>query len=160
MFQKLGLLESELEECPDTLIGCSKIRRVISLEMTFEVVLNTYTITMKFTIINAQTSYNIILGCPTLNRFVNDQLMYEVLERRLGGVIQANQHVARRCCEDSLRVRDNRSGWKVRQQKDPQLDQEDVRPQSGEDLKEVQISPKRHLKTKIGGSLDMKMRNN
>ncbi|RDY00625.1 hypothetical protein CR513_16163, partial [Mucuna pruriens] len=39
---------------------------------------------------------------------------------------------------------------------DPRLDQEDIRPHLGEDLKEVQIGLDMHHKTKIGGSLDAK----
>ncbi|RDY12861.1 hypothetical protein CR513_02288, partial [Mucuna pruriens] len=37
---------------------------------------------------------------------------------------------------------------------DPQFDQEDVRPRPGKDLKEVQVGPEPHKKTKIGAFLE------
>ncbi|RDX73036.1 hypothetical protein CR513_47408, partial [Mucuna pruriens] len=103
---KLGLAESELEECLGTLI-----------------------------IINAQTSHNIIMGCLALNRLhvivstAHLRMKYPISDQV--SIVQVNQQVARWCYEDSLHIRDSR--------RDPRLDQEDIRPSPGKDLKEVQI---------------------
>ncbi|RDY09235.1 hypothetical protein CR513_06415, partial [Mucuna pruriens] len=101
-FQKLGGM-------PSTLIGFSgeqiKIHRVISLETTFGVGLSTKTIIVKFAIINTQTSYNIILGRPTLNRL--RAFIIQV------GVICVDQHIVRQCYEDSLKVGGSKGSWKV-----------------------------------------------
>ncbi|RDX65770.1 hypothetical protein CR513_55544, partial [Mucuna pruriens] len=139
-FQKMGLLESKLEECPSTLISLSgkqiEIRGVIHLETTFEVGPSTRTITIKFMVINARTSYNIILGHPTLNKLraivsTACLCMKDPVEDKVG-VKQADQQVA------NLRVRDNKRGWKAEVVErrawvhfldlDPCLDQEDIRP--------------------------------
>ncbi|RDX72726.1 hypothetical protein CR513_47742, partial [Mucuna pruriens] len=73
------------------------------------------------------------------NIFIDDPLMYKYLIGDRMGVVRADQHVAKRCYKDN-----------------PCLDQEDVRLQSREDLKEVHTGPKRHHKTTIGGFMDTK----
>ncbi|RDX78273.1 hypothetical protein CR513_41469, partial [Mucuna pruriens] len=67
-----GLLELSLVECKGTLIGFVieqvEIRGIVELRTTFSVGPNAKTITIKFTIVNVEASYNIILGRLTLNK--------------------------------------------------------------------------------------------
>ncbi|RDX80121.1 hypothetical protein CR513_39374, partial [Mucuna pruriens] len=99
---KLNLPKSELEECPNTLIGFS--------ETTFEVGPTTKKINVKFTIINAQTSYNIILGRPALNKLcIMVSMTHLCMKYLVGnevGVVQTNQW----CYEDNTQVWDSRRG--------------------------------------------------
>ncbi|RDY02399.1 hypothetical protein CR513_14147, partial [Mucuna pruriens] len=158
--RKLGLPKSDLEEYPSTLIGFIG-------ETTFRVGPNAKTIIVKFTIINARTSYNIILGWSVLNRLhiivSTTHLCMKYLIGSRVGVVETDQHMARRCYEARLKVRGSKGRWKAEivgtwtqvhfLDLDPCLDQKDIRSQLGTDLKEVQIC----LKTKVGRSLDVKV---
>ncbi|RDX75251.1 hypothetical protein CR513_44893, partial [Mucuna pruriens] len=70
-FQKLGLPESSLEECSSTLIDFLEeqveIQGVVDFR-TFNAGSNAKAMIVKFMVINAWASYNMILSWSTLNR--------------------------------------------------------------------------------------------
>ncbi|RDX86547.1 hypothetical protein CR513_32110, partial [Mucuna pruriens] len=60
------------------------IKGVIELETTFEERMHTRTISVLYTIVNVDASYNIIMGKPTLNKLgaVVSTLHWPVTQRR------------------------------------------------------------------------------
>ncbi|RDY05678.1 hypothetical protein CR513_10464, partial [Mucuna pruriens] len=108
-----------------------EIRGVISLETTIGVGSNAKTITMKFTVINTRTSYNIILGHLALNRLrAISSIAHLYMKYPVGGQVHFLDL-------------------------DPRLDQEDIRPQPREDLKDVQIGlgPRPIIRQNLGDPL-------
>ncbi|RDX91619.1 hypothetical protein CR513_26380, partial [Mucuna pruriens] len=105
-----------------------------------------------FMLVNAPTSYNVILGRTALNR-----LRATVLTTHLLGVICVDLRVARKCYDESIRVTNGRhracTGLEEARvhllKMDHWFDQEDKRPCPGEDLKEVQVGLETHKKIKI-----------
>ncbi|RDX98181.1 hypothetical protein CR513_18954, partial [Mucuna pruriens] len=71
-FQRLGLLKSSMEECSSTLIGFTskqvEIQGTIDLRTTFGARTDAKTMTVRFTVVNAWASHDMILVQPTLNR--------------------------------------------------------------------------------------------
>ncbi|RDX85732.1 hypothetical protein CR513_33028, partial [Mucuna pruriens] len=82
---------------------------------------------IRFTVVNAPSSYNVILV------------------GLLVGVIRIDQHVTRKCYDESTQVMDGHQGACTRKEEarvyhlemDPRFDQEDAHACPDEDLKEV-----------------------
>ncbi|RDX76144.1 hypothetical protein CR513_43897, partial [Mucuna pruriens] len=105
-FQKLGKTKEELEACPRTLIGA------IDIQTTFGAGPDVKIVPLKFTIVNAQASYNIILEWPTLNQLrvivSTPHLCTKYLVVDRVGTIRANQQMTYRCYKASLKIK----GWR------------------------------------------------
>ncbi|RDY13968.1 hypothetical protein CR513_01031, partial [Mucuna pruriens] len=119
-FQKLGMKKEDLESCLGTLIGFAgervKIRGVINLRTTFGARLSIKIVPLNFTVVNAQTSYNIILGQPTLNQLqVIVSTPYLCMKYLIGnqvGIIRAYQQTTCQCYKASLKIRGQRANPK------------------------------------------------
>ncbi|RDX87971.1 hypothetical protein CR513_30495, partial [Mucuna pruriens] len=122
---------------------------------------------MRFTVVNATTSYNVIFGQLMLNQLLaivsTTQLCMKYPVDNLVRVICANQHIARRCYDESTHVLESKQKKHIvldEQMRvhplelDPQFDREDTKLQPDEDLKEIQVGLKPHQRMKIGASLD------
>ncbi|RDX88907.1 hypothetical protein CR513_29450, partial [Mucuna pruriens] len=122
------------------------IKGTIELETTFGDKSGVKTIPVLYTVVDAEASYNIIMGRPTLNR--------------MGAVgvatVRADTGMARRCYEDTLRVRSTTTESTVNVLDldiDPRHFHKEERPHPAEDLKEVYIGPLSTHVTKIGTTL-------
>ncbi|RDX89573.1 hypothetical protein CR513_28678, partial [Mucuna pruriens] len=104
--------------------------------------------------VDTWVSYNMIMGCPTLNRLgAMVSTPHLCMKYHIGkevGIVWADYKVAHKCYEDSLR-RSHRQllGLDL----DPRHQFEDQRPDPIKELKEVQISPSTSHRTKIGIAL-------
>ncbi|RDX97869.1 hypothetical protein CR513_19309, partial [Mucuna pruriens] len=109
-FRKMGL--RHLTEYSGTLYDFAgervPIKGIVELETIFGERSGVITISILYTMVDAEASYNIIMGRPTLNRlgvivstyhlYMKFPVSWEV------GSVWADSRVARRCYEDSLRV--------------------------------------------------------
>ncbi|RDX93886.1 hypothetical protein CR513_23788, partial [Mucuna pruriens] len=120
-FKKLGFSESSLEDCLGTLIGFAgeqvEIRGMISLETILGTGSTWKAIKMTFTVVNSPTSYNADRAKPAAGNIDN-----------LVGVIRANQHVARRCYDESTRVLGGRQGRHIALDEQPQVHLVELNP--------------------------------
>ncbi|RDX61124.1 hypothetical protein CR513_60676, partial [Mucuna pruriens] len=84
------------------------IKGVIELETTFGERTHARTIPMLYIVVDVDTSYNIIMGRPAFNKLgVMVSTLHLCMKYLVGqevGRIWADQRVARRCYEDSLRI--------------------------------------------------------
>ncbi|XP_020206975.1 uncharacterized protein LOC109792009 [Cajanus cajan] len=68
------------------------------------------TVTIRYLVVNAQSSYNILIGRPTLNKLgaivsTSHLKVKYPLPNGVVGVLKVDQEVARKCYEDSLKAR-------------------------------------------------------
>ncbi|XP_020208119.1 uncharacterized protein LOC109793060 [Cajanus cajan] len=119
------------------------------------------TITVRYLVVNAQSSYSILDDRPTLNRLgavvstPHLKLKYPLPNGRVG-VLYVDQEVARKCYEDSLKARRHlyvtHVDWGVQSiELDPRIIHFDSRPAPAEDVKEVTLSEGKTVK--LGVSL-------
>ncbi|RDX95797.1 hypothetical protein CR513_21627, partial [Mucuna pruriens] len=110
--QKMQLPVGWIQECSRSLYGFTgervPIKGTVKLETSYEEQSGVRTIPVLYTIINAPTSYNIIIGRQTLNRLgaivsTRHLCMKFPIGRKVGS-IWVDSHVAQRCYENSLRV--------------------------------------------------------
>ncbi|RDX86453.1 hypothetical protein CR513_32209, partial [Mucuna pruriens] len=150
-FQKLVKMEEELEACSRILIGFAgehvEIRGAIDLRTTFGAGLDVKIVLLRFTVINAQASYNIILGQPTLN-----QLLAIVSTLHLCTKYLASLKIGGR------RANPEKVGIGLRSnvhllELDPRQTEETKHPQLVDNLKEIQISQRSIKTTKVGVGL-------
>ncbi|RDX88207.1 hypothetical protein CR513_30228, partial [Mucuna pruriens] len=154
-FQKLGLPISSLRECLGTLFGFAgeqiEIRGTIKIETVFEEEANACSIPVTYTIINAWASYNVIIGCPALNKLRAVVSTPHLYMKYLVGRDE-NQKIARRCYKDSLRVGprsvNSNTTFVNFLDLDPCHQMEDLRPCS------YILAPSKIHRTKIGITLD------
>ncbi|RDX72028.1 hypothetical protein CR513_48545, partial [Mucuna pruriens] len=129
--RELRLPTSILEECSGTLSGFAgeqiQIRGIVELETTFGMGAGTQSMLVLYTMVDIWASYNMIIGCPALNRLeaVVSTHMYEV---------------------PCLKENRSRLGR-------PKGSLQDQRPDSTKELKEVKISSFAFHRTKIGITL-------
>ncbi|XP_020204927.1 uncharacterized protein K02A2.6-like [Cajanus cajan] len=119
------------------------------------------TVVVWYLVVNAQSSYNILIGRPTLNKLgavvstSHLKVMYP-LPNGAVGVLRVDQEVARKCYGDSLKARRRLYTAQVEQEVhsidlDPRISHFDRRPAPVEDVKEVAMAEGK--KVKIGTSL-------
>ncbi|RDX64041.1 hypothetical protein CR513_57452, partial [Mucuna pruriens] len=101
-----------------------------------------------YTIVDAPTSYNIIVGRPALNRLgaivSTKHLCMKFLVGRKVGSVWADTRVAQRCYEDSLRIERLPSSGIVNVldlDLDPRSQFEKEGPLHAEELKEIKLGP-------------------
>ncbi|RDY12366.1 hypothetical protein CR513_02858, partial [Mucuna pruriens] len=165
MYMKMGLKPIDMEPCTGKLYGFTgeqvEIRGEIELETTFGEGNHTRTISILYTIVDVEASYNIIMGQPMLNKLDAVVSTYHLCMKypvkKEVGRVWANHRVVRRCYEDRLRVGSrsaNRMDVNVLDfDLDPRCDSDHKRSLSAEDLKEINIGPDPMHKTKIGIAL-------
>ncbi|RDY04876.1 hypothetical protein CR513_11345, partial [Mucuna pruriens] len=158
-YRKLGL--SELKEMRGCLYGFSgekvPIKGIVEIETTFGEGSNTRRIPIVYTVIEAEASYNIIMGRPALNRLKAVVLTYHLCMKypTVGGVgaIWADATIAKRCYQDSLKVGQRKAAVNTLSlELDPRCHEERERPLPVEKLKEVQVGPL-NQRTKIGTTM-------
>ncbi|RDX69401.1 hypothetical protein CR513_51488, partial [Mucuna pruriens] len=159
-YRKLGL--SELKEMRGCLYGFSgenvPIKGTVEIETTFGEGSNTRRIPVVYTLIEAEASYNIIMGRSTLNRLKAVVSTYHLCMKYpiAGGVgaIWADATMAKRCYQDSLKVGQRKAAVNTLSlELDPRCHEERERPLPIDKLKEVQVGPLNNQRTKIGTTM-------
>ncbi|RDX68785.1 Retrovirus-related Pol polyprotein from transposon 17.6, partial [Mucuna pruriens] len=161
-FQKMGL--RRLNESQGALYSfageCVPIKGTIELEMVFGEGETVRIISVLYTVIDDEASYNIIIGRPALNRLGAIVSTYHLcmkfpIGRRVGS-IWADSRLARRCYEDSLKIGGSIPASTVNVldfDLDPRCVYESERPHPVEDVKSIQIGPSACHVTKVGTAL-------
>jgi len=132
-----------------------QVRGYIQARTTFEDDSNTKTINIRYMVVNTPSSYNILLGRPTINKLgvvvssVHMKMKYPTDRSRVG-VIRMSQNMARKCYERSLK--NKKKFWQVERidvevELDPRVDYEGERPQPMEEVKIVAVGEGKLLKT-------------
>ncbi|RDX90399.1 hypothetical protein CR513_27735, partial [Mucuna pruriens] len=152
MYRKMGLFG--LKETPRCLYGFSgervPIRGTVELDTVFGEGSNAKMIPVLYTVVEAEASYNIIMGRPALNWLKATVSTYHLCMKypTSGGVrsVWAYSNMTRRCYEDSLRVGQQMSAINTLSlELDPRSSDEHERPHPMEKLKEIQIGLREKL---------------
>ncbi|RDY02345.1 hypothetical protein CR513_14208, partial [Mucuna pruriens] len=156
-YRRMGLLG--LKETPRCLYGFAgekvPIRGTVELDTIFGEGSNVRMIPVLYTVVEAEASYNIIMGQLALNRLKVIVSTYRLSMKYPTsngvGSVWADSSMARRCYEDSLRVGQRGSTVNTLSlELDPRSHDERERPHPMEKLKEIQIGTQKNQKTKIG----------
>ncbi|RDY04815.1 hypothetical protein CR513_11419, partial [Mucuna pruriens] len=159
-YRKLGLLK--LKEMRGCLYGFSgekvPIKGTVEIDTTFDEGSNARRIPVVYTVIEAEASYNIIMGRPALNRLKAVVSTYHLCMKypTAGGVgaIWVDASIAKRCYQDSLKVGQRKVAVNTLSlELDPRCHEERERPLPVEKLKEVQVGPLNNQRTKIGTTM-------
>jgi len=132
------------------------------------------TMTIKYIVVDARSSYNIILGRPALNGLgavtsIAHLCMKYPLEDGRVGIVKGDQLIARKCYEDSLRNKGVERKSNSEDQRcnfldlDPRgfcKDEEEWHPRPAEELKEIQIGEELNQMVKVGTTLSREMEEN
>ncbi|XP_020225380.1 uncharacterized protein LOC109807270 [Cajanus cajan] len=153
-FVGMKILTDCLMPYAGTLVGFAgdqvMARGYADLETTFSQGDHMKTITVRYLVVNAQSSYSILVGRPTLNKLgavvstPHLKLKYPLPSGKVG-VLCVDQEVARKCYEDSLRARRHLYVTQVDRgiqsiELDPRITHFDSRPVPVEDVKEVTLA--------------------
>ncbi|RDX73390.1 Retrovirus-related Pol polyprotein, partial [Mucuna pruriens] len=151
-FEKMGL--QHLNASQGALYGfageCVPIKGTVELSTIFGEGATAKTIPVMYTVINAEASYNIIVGRPALNRLGAIVSTYHLCS------VWADSRLARRCYEDSLKIGSGPLEPAVHTldfDLDPRCIYEGERPHPAEDVKVIQIGPSVSHVTKVGTTL-------
>ncbi|RDX74304.1 hypothetical protein CR513_45969, partial [Mucuna pruriens] len=131
------------------------IKGTVELDMVFGEGSSARVIPVLYTVVEAKAFYNIIMGQPTLNKLKAIVSTYHLyMKYPIGegvGSVWADSHVARRCYEDSLKVRQCMLAINL----DLRCQYEHERPHLTKEVKDVQVGPKEAQKTKIGTTMNL-----
>ncbi|RDX96689.1 Retrovirus-related Pol polyprotein from transposon 17.6, partial [Mucuna pruriens] len=144
-YRRMGL--SRLKETPGCLYGFSGVRvpikGTVELDTIFGEGDNAKMIQVLYTVIEAEASYNIIMGRPALNRLKAIVSTYHLCMKYPTsegvGAVWANSGMAKRSAINTLSL-----------ELDPRCRDERERPHPVEKLKEIQVGLLENQKTKIG----------
>jgi len=168
-FDKMGLTDEQLQPFQGTLSGFTEervhVRGYITLKTIFGVGKQAKAIKIRYLVVNAPNSYNIVIGCPSFNRLgalLSTKFLVMKYPLDDGGVgkIKGDQKVARECYLASLKLR--RKETPRKENKGDSMNMIDLntweeyqqeRLEPTEDLKEVMIGSQPHQSMKIGTSL-------
>ncbi|RDX64164.1 hypothetical protein CR513_57311, partial [Mucuna pruriens] len=161
---KMGLKPIDVEPYVGKLYGFAseqvEIKGAVELETTFGEGNHARIIPVLYTIVDIESSYNIIIGRPALNKLGVVVSTYHLcMKYPVGkeiGRMWADHQVARCSYEDSLRIvsQANMSDVNVLDMDlDPRCDDDRERPLPAEDLKEINIGPDPTHTMKIGTTL-------
>ncbi|XP_020202426.1 uncharacterized protein LOC109788172 [Cajanus cajan] len=147
-------------------------RGFIELLTSFGTAQNSKRVLVKYLLVDVVTSYNILIGRPTLNQLgaivstPNLTMKFPGTDGRII-TIKANQQIARRCYAESLRIaptspqpeKSNSSvvahlGTREMANQDPRVDMHDHRPSPVDELIEFHIGKKPGQCTKIGKHIE------
>ncbi|RDX77432.1 hypothetical protein CR513_42447, partial [Mucuna pruriens] len=160
--RRMGL--QHLNESQGALYGfvgeCVPIRGTVELDTVFGEGATTKIIPVLYTVVDAEASYNIIIGRLALNRLGAIVSTYHLcmkfpVGRRICS-IWADSKLARRCYEDSLKIGGGPLAPTVNAldfDLDPRCVYEGERPHPAEDVKSVQIGLSASHVTKVGTTL-------
>jgi len=166
-FVGLQVPRDQLLPFDGVLVGFSgeqvEVRGYVNLRTTFADEHAAKTIVIKYIVVKAPSSYNMLLGRPSLNKLgaVVSTVHLKMKFPAEGKVVtmKVDQEIARKCYEKSLRIR--RDTYNITQvpnsvsQPESELDPRpptDQGPQPIGELKEIEIIPEK--KIKIGADLD------
>jgi len=145
-----------------------EVRVYTNLRTTFSDGEAAKTIIVRYIVVKAPSSYNILLGRPSLNRLevvVSTSHLKVKFPTDAGRVatLKVDQTVARKCYENSLKVRRSMYALSLRGPQgdnfpdlDPRLGVEDKRPQLVGGVEEINLGDNK--KVKVGGGLDASIR--
>ncbi|RDX58414.1 hypothetical protein CR513_62271, partial [Mucuna pruriens] len=162
--KKMQLSTGLIQACPGNLYGfageCVPILGTVELETCLGERPVTRTIQIRYTIVDAPASYNIIVGRPALNRLgaivSTKHLCMKFPIGRQVGSIWADTQVARKCYEDSLRI-ERLPSPRIMNVLDLDLDPRSQFVKEGplpaEELKEVKLGSDPEQTTKIGTTM-------
>ncbi|XP_020207400.1 uncharacterized protein LOC109792401 [Cajanus cajan] len=136
-------------------------RGYVNLEMTFGQGAQMKTVVARYLVVNAQSSYSILIGRPTLNKLgaivstSHLKVKYPLLSGAVG-TLKVDQEVARKCYGDSLKAQRKLYTAQVEQEVhsiglDPRVSHFDRQLAPTEDIKEVTLAEGK--KVKVGTSL-------
>ncbi|RDX83570.1 Retrovirus-related Pol polyprotein from transposon 17.6, partial [Mucuna pruriens] len=139
---------------------CVPIKGTIELNTGFGEGAMVKIMPVLYTVIDADASYNFIIGRPALNRLEAVVSTYHLCMKFPVGrkicSIWADSKLARRCYEDSLKIGNSPSAPTVNVldlDLDPRCIYETERPHPAEDVKNIQIGPSALQTTKVGTTL-------
>jgi len=157
----------QLQPFDGVLVGFSgdqvEVKGYVDLRTTFRDKEAAKTIFVRYIVVNAPSSYNLLLGRPSINKLgamistVHLKMKFPTDDEKIV-TLSVNQEVARKCYEDSLRTRRkvaysvSTAETVVHSELDPRLVHSERRPQPMGEVKEIFIDGK---KLKIGGDLDL-----
>ncbi|RDX65555.1 hypothetical protein CR513_55780, partial [Mucuna pruriens] len=165
--ERMQLPADLVQKCPGSLYGfageCVPILGTVELETCFGERSVSRTVPVLYMVVDAPASYNIIIGRLVLNRLgaivSTKHLCMKFPVGRKVGSVWADTHVVQRCYEDSLKVERHVPSDEVNAldlDLDPRSQFEREGPLPAEDLKEVQLGPKREQIMKIGTTMSQK----
>ena len=112
--KNMGILEGELRSFDGNLISFSGeqigVRGYINLLTSFRTAPFVKTICIRYLVVDCQTPYNALLGCPSLNKLgvvvstPHLAMKFPVTDTKVG-TIHADPKEARQCYHDSLQIR-------------------------------------------------------
>ena len=165
----MGVSEEQLQPFQGTLSGFTgervHVRGYITLKTIFGTGKQAKTIKIRYLVVNAPNSYNIVIGRPSFNRLgallsTKFLVMKYPLDDGGFGTIKGDQKVARECYLASLKLRRKETPRKDSKgdsvnmiDLDSREEYQQERLEPTEALKEVMIGPHPHQSTKIGTSL-------
>ncbi|XP_020209685.1 uncharacterized protein LOC109794654, partial [Cajanus cajan] len=164
-FEGMKIPNDRLIPYAGTLVGFAGdqviARGYANLETTFGQGAQMKTVLVQYLVVDAQSSYSILIGRPTLNKLgaivstPHLKVKYPLPSGAVG-VLKVDQEVARKCYGDSLKARRRLYTKRVEREVhsvelDPRMGQFDHRPAPAEDVKEVEVMEGRNVK--IGTSL-------
>ncbi|XP_027932759.1 uncharacterized protein LOC114188367 [Vigna unguiculata] len=157
----------QLRPFDGVLVGFSgdqvEVKGYVDLRTTFREKEDAKTIFIHYIVVNAPSSYNLLLGRPSINKLgavistVHLKMKFPTNDGKVV-TLAVNQEVARKCYEDSLRTRRkvaysiSTTEVVVDPELDPRLVHSERRPQPVGEIKEIFIEGK---KLRIGGDLDL-----
>ncbi|XP_024630277.1 uncharacterized protein [Medicago truncatula] len=161
----MGLNEEQLQPFKGTPSGFTgekvHVRGYITLKTIFGSGDQQKSIKIRYLVINSPSSYNVIIGRPSINlldAFVSTKhlLMKYPLDDGRGGTLHGDQKVARECYHASLKLKVKRSEeLEVKVvDLDPREEYQQERIEPIEAVKDIIIRPLPHQVTKIGTSLE------
>nr|KYP68807.1 Retrovirus-related Pol polyprotein from transposon 17.6 [Cajanus cajan] len=114
------------------------------------------TVVVRYLVVNAQSSYSILIGRPTLNKLgaivsTSHLKVKYPLPNGVVGVLRVDQEVARKCYGDSLKARRRLYTAQVEKEVhsvdlDPRVSHFDRRPAPAEDIKKVTVAEGKKVK--------------
>jgi len=171
-FVGLGIPTDQLRPFDGVLVGFAgdavEVRGYTDLKTTFSDGEAAKTITVRYIVVRAPSSYNILLGRPSLNRLeavvstAHLKVKFPTEEGRIA-TLRVDQTVARKCYENSLKVRRSMYALSLCGSQgenlpdfDPRVGVEDKRPQPIGEIEEISLGGSK--KVKVGGGLDSSVR--
>ena len=134
-----------------------EVRSYVNLRTTFTDGEASQTITIRYIVVRAHSSYNLLLGRSSLNRLqsvvstVHLKVKFPTLDRKVA-TLRVDQATARKCYENSLKARRTTYTVGSPPESESQVSWKDRRPQPVGGIKKVEIN--KGCLVKLGDNLD------